>query len=136
MPQGGRRDVKQIVASAKVNTLISKLITTVFIGIFAFIVFLPVIVSDTNPAMPLEIALPGSFSAFLTVVLFLIVFMGLQVSTSFVSSKIVDVLNPLPLSRSEISRIVFLCFIRIFDIPLVAAGVIFLAVYFLIGGTI
>jgi hypothetical protein len=136
MPQGGRRDVKQLVSSAKVNTLISKLITTMFIGIFAFIVFLPVIVSDANPVMPLETALPGSFSAFLTVVLFLIVFMGLQVSTSFVSSKIVDVLNPLPLSRSDISRIVFLSFIRIFDIPLIAAGVIFLAVYFLIGGTI
>ena len=136
LPQGGRRDIKQLVSNARVNTMISKLITTVFIGIFAFVVFLPVMIGDVNPVMPLEIALPGSVSAFLTVVLFLIVFMGLQVSTSFVSSKTVDVLNPLPLSKNDISRIVFLCFIRIFDIPLVAAGVIFLVVYFLIGGTI
>ncbi len=136
LPQGGRKDVKQLISSAKYNTLISKLITTLFIAIFAFVVFLPVLMGDTNLSMPLEIALPGSITAFLTVILFLIVFMGLQVSTSFVSSKIVDVLNPLPLSKNDISKIVFLCFIRIFDIPLVAAGIVFLAVYFIIGGTI
>ena len=117
------------------NTIISKLITTAFIAVFAFIVFLPVIMGDSGSTMSLEIALPGSVSAFLTVVLFLIIFMGLQVSTSFVSTKIVDFLSPLPLSRSEISRIVFLCFVRIFDIPLVSAGIVFLVVYFLIGGS-
>jgi predicted permease len=136
LPQDGRRNVKQLVSSARVNTIISKLITTMFIAVFAFIVFLPVIMGDSGSAMSLEIALPGSVSAFLTVVLFLIIFMGLQVSTSFVSTKIVDFLSPLPLSRSEISRIVFLCFVRIFDIPLVSAGIVFLVVYFLIGGSV
>jgi hypothetical protein len=119
-----------------VNTLISKLVTTLFIGVFAVFVFLPVTVSSVGPPVPRETAFLGSVSAFLAVVLFLIVFMGLQVSTSFVSSKIVDVLSPFPLSRRDISRIVFLCFIRIFDIPLVAAGAVFLAVYFLAGGSI
>ena len=118
------------------NTIISKLFTTVFIAGFAFIVFLPTIMGDSGPTMSLEVALPGSVSAFLTAVLFLIVFMGLQMSTSFVSTKIVDFLSPLPLSRSEISRIVFLCFVRIFDIPLISAGIVFLAVYFLIGGSV
>lgn len=136
LPQSGRRDIKQLVSSARVNTLISKLVTTLFIAMFAFIVFLPVVIGTGGPPMPLEKALPGGVSAFLTVVLFLIVFMGLQVSTSFVSSKIVDVLSPLPLSKNEISQVIFLCFIRIFDIPLVAAGVVFLAVYFFIGGSI
>jgi hypothetical protein len=136
LPQDSRRNVKQLVSSARVNTTISKLITTLFIAVFAFIVFLPVIMGDSQPTMSLEVALPGSVSAFLTVVLFLIVFMGLQVSTSFVSTRIVDFLSPLPLSRSEISRIVFLCFVRIFDIPLVSAGIVFLAVYFLIGGSV
>ena len=93
LPQDGRRNVKQLVSSARFNTLISKLITTGFIAVFAFIVFLPVIMGDIGPTMPLEIALPGSVSAFLTVVLFLIVFMGLQVSTSFVSTRIVDFLR-------------------------------------------
>lgn len=135
LPRSGRRDVKQIVASARVNTLISKLITAFFIGVFAVVVFLPLTMSSVVPAVPRERAVLGSVSAFLSVVLFLIVFMGLQMSTSFVSSKIVDVLSPLPLSRSDISRIVFLCFIRIFDIPLVAAVAVFLPIYFLIGGS-
>jgi hypothetical protein len=136
LPQSGRRDIKQLVANAKFNTLISKLVTTVFLGIFAVTVFLPVLFSEMGPPIPKEVAIPGGVSAFLTVVLFLIVFMGLQMSTSFVSSKIVDVLSPLPLSKRDISRIVFLCFIRIFDIPLVAAAIVFLSVFFLIGGTI
>ena len=136
LPQSGRRDIKQLVANAKFNTLISKLVTTVFLGIFAVTVFLPVLFSEMGPPIPKEVAIPGGVSAFLTVVLFLIVFMGLQMSTSFVSSKIVDVLSPLPLSKRDISRIVFLCFVRIFDIPLVAAACVFLSVFFLIGGTV
>jgi hypothetical protein len=136
LPQDGRRNVKQLVSSARMNTIISKLFTTVFIAGFAFIVFLPTIMGDSGPTMSLEVALPGSVSAFLTAVLFLIVFMGLQMSTSFVSTKIVDFLSPLPLSRSEISRIVFLCFVRIFDIPILSVGIVFLAVYFLIGGSV
>jgi len=137
LPQSGRRDIKQIVASAKFNTLISKVVTAVFLGIFAVTVFAPILFRDLGPSLSREIAIPGGISAFLTVVLFLIVFMGLQMSTSFVSSKIVDVLNPLPLSRRDVSRIVFLCFVRIFDIPMVAAGAVFLLVYFLppVGGT-
>jgi len=78
----------------------------------------------------------GSVSAFLAVVLFLIIFMGLQVSTSFVSSKVVEILSPLPLSKRDISNIVFLCFIRIFDIPLITAITVFLAAYLFVGGSI
>jgi Membrane protein of 12 TMs len=136
LPQDSKRNVKQLVSNARVNTIISKLLTTVFIAAFAIIVFSPAIIGDSGPTMSLEVALPGSVSAFLTAVLFLIVFMGLQMSTSFVSTRIVDFLSPLPLSRSEISNIVFLCFVRIFDIPLVSAGIVFLAVYFLIGGSV
>ena len=136
LPQSGRRDIKQLVSSAKFNTLISKLVTSVFLAIFAITVFIPILFSDMGPSIPREIAIPGGISAFLTVVLFLIVFMGLQMSTSFVSSKIVDVLSPLPLSKRDISRIVFLCFLRIFDIPLVSAAVVFLAVFFFIGGSV
>jgi hypothetical protein len=118
------------------NTLISKLVTTVFIAIFAGVVFLPLTISGVGTALPRDVAVQGGVSAFLAVVLFLIVFMGLQMSTSFVSSKVVDVLSPLPLSKKDVSRTIFLSFIRIFDIPLVAAAIIFLSVYFIIGGSI
>lgn len=136
LPQGGRRDIKQLVANARVSTLVSKLVTTVFLSVFAVIVFLPSIIGDSAPAVPGETTVLGGVSAFLTVVLFLIAFMGLQISTSFVSSKIPELLGPLPLSRRDISRIIFLCFIRIFDIPLISAVIVFLIAYFLVGGTL
>jgi hypothetical protein len=115
--------------------LISKLVTTVFIGVFGSIVFLPLTVVSSSAA-PKELTIVGSVAAFLAVVLFLIAFMGLQVSTSFVSSKVVDILGPLPLSKQDISRIIFMCFIRIFDIPLIVAPVVFLAAYFYVGGSV
>jgi hypothetical protein len=118
------------------NTLISKLITTAFIGIFGSIVFLPLTVNLPISSPSRELTVVGSVSAFLAVVLFLIVFMGLQVSTAFVSSKVVEILSPLPLSKRDISNIIFLCFTRIFDIPLIAAIAVFLAAYLLVGGSI
>jgi len=136
LPQRRGRDINQLVKGSKVNTLISKLITTLFIGVFGSVVFLPATMNPLPSGSARELTIVGSVSAFLAVVLFLIVFMGLQVSTAFVSSKITEILGPLPLSRRNISRIIFLCFVRIFDMPLVAALVVFLAAYFLVGGSI
>jgi len=138
LPQRGRTDVKRLVNNARVSTLISKLLTTVFIAIFGFTVFLPMtgFTPSPTPPPPRDVTIIGSVSAFLAVVLFLIVFMGLQVSTAFVSSKIADVLGALPLSKREISNIIFLCFLRMFDIPLITATAVFLAAYFIVGGSI
>jgi hypothetical protein len=138
LPQRGRTDIKRLVGNARVSTLISKLLTTVFIAIFGFTVFLPLtgFMPSPTPPPPRDVTIIGSVSAFLAVVLFLIVFMGLQVSTAFVSSKIADILAALPLSKREISNIIFLCFLRMFDIPLTAGVVVFLSAYFLVGGSI
>jgi hypothetical protein len=136
LPQRGRTDVKRLVRNARTNTLISKLITTVFIIIFGFTTFLPMAVSLPSTPAPRELTMIGSTSAYLAVVLFLIVFMGLQVSTSFVSTKAADMLGSLPLSKQEISNIIFLSFLRMFDIPLLAAIAAFPLAYFLVGGTV
>jgi hypothetical protein len=136
LPQRGGKDIQQLVRSARTSTLISKLVTTVFISVFGLIVFLPMTATMPSPSPPRELTVVGSVSAFLAVVLFLVAFMGLQVSTSFVSSKVVEVLSPLPLSKKEVSNLVFLCFLRIFDIPLAASGVVFLVAYFLSGGSV
>ena len=138
LPQRGKSDVKRLVKNAGVSTLISKLITTFFIAIFGFTVFLPMTnLVHPSPAPPSrDIVLMGSVSAFLAVVMFLIVFMGLQVSTAFVSSKIADTLGAMPLSKNEVSNIIFLCFLRMFDIPLVTGVAVFLAAYFWVGGSI
>ena len=138
LPQRGRTDIKRLVNNARVSTLISKLLTTFFIAVFGFTVFLPMtsFVHSSMPPPPKDVVIVGSVSAFLAVVLFLIVFMGLQVSTAFVSSKISDVLGALPLSKREVSNIIFVCFLRMFDIPLITGVAVFLTAYFLVGGSL
>ena len=135
LPQKGMSSVRTVINNAQVSTLISKLLTALFIVVFGFMVFLPLTsINLLDPSRTLAIV--GSLSAFLAVVLLLISFMGLQVSTAFVSSKMTEILRPLPLSKRDISRIMLLCFTRIFDIPLAAAiAVLFLGYYF-INGTI
>jgi hypothetical protein len=138
LPQRGKETIEKLIRNAKTNTLISKLLTTFFISVFGLTVFLPMtsLVFSQQPSSPKDIAIIGSVSAFLAVIIFLIVFMGLQVSTAFVSSRIVDLLGGLPLSNRDVSNIIFLCFVRMFDIPLATGVVVFLAVYFLVGGTL
>ena len=136
LPQRGRSSIDRLVKNAQINIFISKLLTTLFIGVFGFVVFAPMMGISAPVSKPKEIMIAGAITAFLASVLFLIVVLGLQVSTSFISSKISDVLSPLPLSKQDVSKIVFLCFIRIFDIPLIAGAVVLLTVYFLIGGSL
>ena len=131
--------IKQLVNNAQVNTLISKIITSVFIGAFAVVVFLQPNLAGrqmTGSAVELGgLSIIGAVTAFLVSVLFLIVFMGLQVSTSFISSRIVEIMSPLPLSRRDISNVVFVCFLRIFDLPLITALVAFVFSFMLFIGS-
>ncbi len=66
----------------------------------------------------------------------MIVFMGLQVATSFVSSRVAEFLVPLPISNRDVSKILLLCFIRIFDIPLIVAALIVPVAYGISFGSI
>lgn len=87
-------------------------------------------IHSTNISNELRIA--GAISAFLAAVLFIIFFMGLQVSTSLVSSRIPEILGPLPLPKKDISRILLLCLARTFDLPLLVALPL---AYVLVGGS-
>jgi hypothetical protein len=136
LPQRGRTSIDQLVRNAQMNILISKLLTTLFVAAFGFAVFVPMMGLSTPANQSRDVMIAGAITAFLASVLFLIVVLGLQVSTSFISSKISDVLSPLPLSKQDVSKIVFLCFVRIFDIPLIAGIVVLLTVYFLVGGSL
>ncbi len=111
----------RLIKNAEMNTLISKIIMSIFIAVFGVTVFLPFTQSSGNLQVSEEMTVVGTVSAFLAVLLFLIVIMGLQVSTSFFSSEVVNVLSPLPLSKKDISRVALLCFVRVFDVPLVIA---------------
>lgn len=136
LPRRGNADVRRLMNNAKMSTLISKIITSVFIAVFGFTVLLPLSIQMGTSHIARALAIVGGVTAFLSSVLFLIIFMGLQVSTSFISSKTVEILSPLPLSRRDISNTVFLCFTRIFDLPLITAVVVFVSAYTFYSGSL
>ncbi|MBO3754836.1 MAG: hypothetical protein FGF53_08205 [Candidatus Brockarchaeota archaeon] len=119
LPQTGdaEKNIAKLVSSAEVNATFSKLMMAFFIcviGVFTFF-------SGVLLEMDRELAAACGVSSMLSIVLFMIVFMGLQVATSFVSSRVAEFLIPLPVSSGNVSKILLMCFIRIFDIPLIAA---------------
>jgi predicted permease len=136
LPRRGSTDVAQLVRNAKYNMWISKVLTTIFICAFGFVMFIPQLGQTVFQGTSKEFAVVASVSTFLAAVLFFIVFMGLQVATSLVSSKIADSLSPLPLSKKEVSNVIFLCLIRIFDLPLLAALIVLPMAYLMIGGSV
>lgn len=136
LPRRGSTGVAQLVRNAKYNMWISKVLTTIFICAFGFVMFIPQLGQTVFLGTSKEFTIIASVSTFLAAVLFFVVFMGLQVATSLVSSKIADTLSPLPLSKKEVSKVIFLCLIRIFDLPLLAALVVLPTAYLMIGGSI
>ena len=136
LPRRGNTDVQRLIKNATYNLWISKILTTVFICAFGFVMFLPERGQTLFANTSQEFMIVASVSTFLAAVLFFIVFMGLQVATSLVSSKIADSLSPLPLSKKEVSNVIFLCLVRIFDLPLVAGLAVLPTAYLLVGGSI
>lgn len=128
------KNVLQIAKRAETNTLISKILTTIFIVVFGLSVFIHSI-AGYGAGASREFAMIGGATAFFAALLFLMAIMGLQVTTSLISSRILDVLGHLPLSRNEISRIALITFIRIFDIPLFVALVAFPIIYAIQSGS-
>jgi len=136
LPRRGSANVAQLVRNANYNMWISKVLTTIFICVFGFVMFIPQLGQTAFAGTSKEFAVVASVSTFLAAVLFFIVFMGLQVSTSLVSSRIADSLSPLPLSKKEVSNVIFLCLVRIFDLPLLAALVVLPTAYIIVGGSV
>jgi predicted permease len=122
VPWGGdaEKSINTLVKNAETNTKVSKYMTAFFIG------FIGVFIMFAGPTIEVEREMASiySVSTILGMVLFIIAFMGIQVATSFVSSRIADLLIAFPVSRRDVSKIILMCFIRIFDIPLIASTVI------------
>jgi hypothetical protein len=129
LSQRDNASILRLVKSAELNILVNKALTTIFMLVFAAVIFLPHPFKTTYVRVPDELSITGDVSAFLSVVLFMITIMGLQVTTAFVSSDITSLLAPLPLSKSDISKVIFLCFLRMFDLPLISAAAIFVLNY-------
>ncbi|MGQ9479705.1 MAG: hypothetical protein ACUVQ0_06835 [Thermoproteota archaeon] len=114
------KNINTLVKNAETNTMMSKYIMAFFIGFMG--VFIPFL--GGTPGIERELASVSGVSTMLSTVLFMIAFMGIQVATSFVSSRIADLLVAFPVSKRDVSKILLMCFIRIFDIPLITAVVI------------
>ena len=136
LPQRTNSDIKRLVRNAELNTMISKIIMSVFITVFGIMVFFPFGLRSSNLQVSEEMTVVGTVSAFLAVLMFLIVIMGLQVSTSFFSSKAVDFLSTLPLAKRDVSTVALLCFLRIFDMPLLLAVAGFPVAYVFFRGSV
>ncbi|MBO3797798.1 MAG: hypothetical protein QXI42_03120 [Thermoproteota archaeon] len=134
LPQAGdaEKNIVQLVRSAEWNFMLNKVIFAIFIGVFGGFTFFSGVLLE----MDRELAAACGVSSMLSIVLFMMVFMGLQVATSFVSSRVSEFLTPLPVSSKDVSKILLMCFIRIFDVPLVAAILIIPMAYGISYGSI
>jgi len=119
------KNIATLARSAEVNSMISKLIMAFFIGFTGVFTFFSGVLLE----MDRDLAAVCGVSSMLSTVLFMMVFMGLQVATSFVSSRVAEFLTPLPVSGRDVSKILLMCFIRIFDIPLIATILIIPVAY-------
>jgi predicted permease len=120
LPQDAGRNITELAKNAERNITMNKVIMTFYIAFYGIFLLL----SGATPDINKELTVVASISAILGVVLFMITFMGLQMVTSFVSSKVGDALIVLPISKKDVSKILLICFIRIFDIPLITTALV------------
>jgi len=136
LPHRAETDIKKLVSNAQINTLISKMLTAIFLGAFGFMISLSIMTPTTPSYSSRELLIAGGVSAYLAIVLFLITIMGLQVSTTLISSKIAETLSAYPLTKNDVSKAILLCFLRIFDVPLITALIMLPLVYYIASGSL
>ncbi|MBO3800025.1 MAG: hypothetical protein FGF52_03075 [Candidatus Brockarchaeota archaeon] len=131
-PKDVGKNIESIAKNVEFNVVLNKVMMAFFIGFMSGFTFFSGVLFKVDR----ELAAVCSVSTLLISILFIIVFMGIQVTTSFVSSRVTDILILLPFSRKDVSKILTMCFIRIFDIPLIAAVLIIPVAYGLSYGSI
>ncbi|MBC7130864.1 hypothetical protein H5T51_06575, partial [Candidatus Bathyarchaeota archaeon] len=133
MPAMGNTKIDAVVRQAKVSMVINKVLITIFI---IFMGILPISYWSLLGALPQELAVAGSTSVYLASLLFLLMMLGLQITTSFFSTKSFEVLGTMPVSKDDLAKIALISFIRIFDIPIIAALIIFPIAYTVLTGAV
>jgi len=118
-------NIRKLAKSAELSIVLSKIMMAFFICFTGAFTFLSGALSGINEGL----AVMCGVSTVLSIVLFMVVFMGLQITTAFISSRVSEILIPIPISRKDVSKILLMCFIRMFDIPLVAATLAIPIVY-------
>lgn len=124
-PRMDEARIEKIVNQTRISMAINKALITIFIAVLGIMPlgYWAIFVRDLN--LPEEFTIASSVTVYLASLLFLLAILGLQVTTSLMSTKAFEVLGTLPISRKDVSKIALLSFIRTFDIPMVAGLIIF-----------
>lgn len=132
LPSMDGERIKKMVRQIELNMLISKILVTIFVAILAVLPFGYWLYFVKGLKLAEELAIASFVSIFLSSLFFLLIMLGLQATTSLVATRAFEVLGSLPIPRDDISKVALLSFIRIFDVPLVAALIVFPTTFFMI----
>lgn len=129
LPRMENAKISKIARQTEINMLVSKILMALFV---VFLAVLPLgywsyFVAGLKLAE--ELAAVGCVSVFLASLFFLLVMLGLQATTALVATRAFEILGNLPISRKDVSKIALLSFLRIFDMPLTAALIVFPATF-------
>lgn len=129
LPRMDSEKLGKIARQPEMNMLVSKILITIFVAVLAIMPlgYWSYFVWELKLAE--ELAVVGCVSVFLASLFFLLIMLGLQAATSLVATKAFEILSSFPISRGDISKIALLSFLRIFDIPLVTALIVFPVVF-------
>lgn len=132
LPKMSSEKIGKMARQAEINMLISKILVTFFVAFLAMMPLAYWLYFVVELKLVEELAVVGCVSVFVASLFFLLVMLGLQATTSLVATKAFEILGALPISRGDISKIALLSFLRIFDIPLITALLVFPTSFFIV----
>lgn len=135
MPRMDSVRIEKLATQTRTSMIVNKILVTVFIIVLGAMPLGYWQIFGQDLKTPQEMAAVSSITVYLVSLLCLLIMLGLQVSTSLMSTKAFEVLAALPVSRKKVSRIALFAFIRTFDIPLATALIVFPAVYTFLTGS-
>jgi len=129
LPKMDAQRISKLARQTEINMLVSKILITFFAAILAVLPLGYWSYFVARLKLAEELAVVGCVSVYLLSLFFLLVMLGLQVTTSLIATKAFEILGGLPISRRDVSKIALLSFLRIFDIPLIVALLVFPATF-------
>lgn len=125
LPRMDSDKIGKMARQTEMNMLVSKILITFFVAVLAFMPLGYWSYFVVGLKLSEEFAIVGCVSVFLASLFFLLVMLGLQVTTSLIATRSFEILGTLPITREDASKIALLSFLRIYDIPLIAALIVF-----------
>ncbi len=132
LPRMDAQKVSKLAGQTEINMLVSKILITFFVAVLAVLPLGYWSYFVAGLRLQEELAVVGCVSVYLLSLFFLLVMLGLQATTLLIATKAFEILGSFPISRRDVSKIALLSFLRIFDIPLIVALLIFPATFFLV----